>query len=367
MDPSGDHWNHRYRYESTIPLTANLGLTGMRVRARSTGANGATNACTTFTTGESEDCQINILPVSDNFTCATALPIGCFGVLNGYITGANSLPSTACAFNGAAATGGTNWFAYTAASNEDVTFSVCNPAYDVRLQAFKATASPDCNNLVCVGGADDSPGCAPGADLKVKANAGEVIYLAVKGVTNASGLYTISTVCDAQCSPSVANDMCAGATDLNPLPYVGFGTPITDDNTCAYVDGPTGNSGAEPVQGLWYTFNSGVNSKLRMTLTAGTASNLKWALHSGLCDGLDAFSEVANGNASGLTILNVTPATDYRLVVFNTGGPGVQGTFTLNVEKPGINDASISAVLSALQALHLRHPVPTCGEAEEPG
>ncbi|MCC7501960.1 MAG: T9SS type A sorting domain-containing protein, partial [Flavobacteriales bacterium] len=78
----------------------------------------------------------------------------------------------------------------------------------------------------------------------------------------------------------------------------------------------------------------------------GTASNLKWALHSGLCNGLDAFTEVANGNASGVTILNVTPATDYRLLVFNTGGPGVQGTFSLNLEVPGINDASISQVTS---------------------
>ncbi|MBL0034903.1 MAG: hypothetical protein IPP26_03870 [Flavobacteriales bacterium] len=281
-----------------------------------------------------------------NTTCSAAQTIGCFDSQTGNLVGANTLPPSACAFNGAASVGPTNWFVYTAAANEDVTFSVCNPGVNVRLNAFKATAAPDCSNLVCVGGADDSPGCAPGADLKVKANSGDVIYIAVSGVTGATGLYTLTTTCDAQCSPSVANDMCAGATDLNPLPYVGFGTPITDDNTCAYVDGPTGNSGAEPVQGLWYTFNSGVNSKIRMTLTAGTASNLKWALHSGLCDGLDAFSEVANGNASGLTILNVTPATDYRLVVFNTGGPGVQGTFTLNVEKPGINDASISAVLS---------------------
>ncbi|MBK9286530.1 MAG: T9SS type A sorting domain-containing protein [Flavobacteriales bacterium] len=284
--------------------------------------------------------------ITGNFTCATAKPLGCFGVENGIITGASSLPPSACAFNGATTTGGTAWYLYTAGADEDVTFSVCNPSIDVRINAFKATAAPDCSNLVCIGGADDSPGCAPGADLKVKANTGDLIYIAVSGVTGASGSFTITTTCDVQCSPTVANDMCAGATDLNPLPYVGFGTPITDDNTCAYVDGPTGNSGAEPVQGLWYTFNSGVNSKLRMTLTAGTASNLKWALHSGLCDGLDAFSEVANGNASGVTILNVTPATDYRLVVFNTGGPGVQGTFTLNVEKPGVNDASISEVLS---------------------
>ncbi len=274
------------------------------------------------------------------------LAIGCFASIDVNSTSGapNTLPPSACGFNGPASTGGVHWWSYTASSNDDVTFSICNPSFDTRLSVFKP--QPTCSNLVCVGGVDDMPGCGNGSEIKVKANIGDVFLVAVHGAGAAAGSYTIQTLCSSPICAQPANDLCAGATDLNPLPYVGFGTPISGDNTCAYVDGPTGNSGSDPVQGLWYTFNSGVNSKVRMTLTPGTASNLKWALHSGLCNGLDAFSEVANGNASGVTILNVTPATNYRLLVFNTGGPGVQGTFTLNMEVPGINDASISQVIS---------------------
>ena len=327
----------------TVPFGSTPGLTGMRITVAEGISGAGLTACLSYGFGETEDYLVTILAANNNFTCATAQPVSCFAIENSYITGANSLPAGACAFNNAGGLGGTNWFVYTSPLNQDVTFSVCSPGIDVQINAFKATAAPDCSNLVCVGGADNSPGCAPGADLKIKADLGEVIYIAVSGVTAVSGSYVFQVLCDVQCSPGVSNDMCADATDMNPLPYLGFGSPIAGDNTCAYVDGPTGNSGADPVQGLWYSFNSGVNSTLRMTLTPGTASSLKWALHSGACTGLDAATEVATGN-SGVTILNVIPGTNYRLLVFNSGGTGVQGTYTLRVQKPGINDASISQV-----------------------
>ena len=59
----------------TIPATAQVGLTGMRIRSRGNGnINGAGNGCTLFGSGEGEDYQVNIQgapSVPYNFTWAT--------------------------------------------------------------------------------------------------------------------------------------------------------------------------------------------------------------------------------------------------------------------------------------------------------
>ncbi len=61
----------------TIPSTALTGLTAMRIRSRSSGsANGSSNACTTFTSGETEDYWVTIasviIPVEMKFVMAYA-------------------------------------------------------------------------------------------------------------------------------------------------------------------------------------------------------------------------------------------------------------------------------------------------------
>lgn len=47
----------------TVPLTATPGLTGMRIRTRTTGANDADDGCLSMTLGETEDYLITIVPV----------------------------------------------------------------------------------------------------------------------------------------------------------------------------------------------------------------------------------------------------------------------------------------------------------------
>ena len=73
----------------TVPATANLGKTLMRIRSKSSvggGTNTALNACTSFTTGETEDYLINVIA-----------PIQCTGTPNGgtVITSANPICGSA--------------------------------------------------------------------------------------------------------------------------------------------------------------------------------------------------------------------------------------------------------------------------------
>ncbi|MBL8002702.1 MAG: hypothetical protein JNL05_12150, partial [Flavobacteriales bacterium] len=298
----------------------------------------------------------NVICQPTNFTCATAQPIGCFDIQLGSTQGStNTLPTSACAFNGAPSSGGVNWWVYTATTNDDVRFKVSNPGFDVRLSAFRPV--PDCNNLVCIGAVDNTAGFGQGGELKVACAPGDVIYLAVHGI--GSGVYSLETDCTAPCAVPAPNDLCSGATNM---PLAGF-VPVTvvDDNTCAYVDGPTLTSGTSPVQGLWYTFSSGVNSIVRMYLgTPGSATGLRYALFDGTCNGLSALSEVANGIAPPTYYVNlpVTPGNTYKLLVYNGGGVGVEGTYTLGLEAPPLDDAAITAILS---------PLPTvCGTQLQP-
>ncbi|MBL8000974.1 MAG: proprotein convertase P-domain-containing protein [Flavobacteriales bacterium] len=286
--------------------------------------------------------KLGFLAMGSTDACAPR-SIGCFEMVEVNSTqGAPTwLPASACAFNGAPSTGGVHWWTYTATSNDDIRFQVINPGHDVRLSAFKATGAPACSTLVCVGGVDNTPGFGNGGELKVKASTGDVIYLAVHGTAN--GPYTLSTDCQPAACAQPANDLCAGATNMS----LGFNpVTLTDDLTCAYVDGPTTASGTSPVQGLWYTFNSGVNSILPMYLgTPGTAVGLRYTLFTGGCNGLGGATEAGNGLAAQVNH-SVTPGTQYHMLVYNTGGVGIEGSYTLSMEAPPLNDAAITQVVS---------------------
>jgi hypothetical protein len=208
--------------------------------------------------------------VTPNFSCAAAAPILCGETKQGFTNGGpNSLPTTACGFNGAPSTGGVGWWSYTATTDNDVVMSTCGQAnFNTRISVFKPI--PDCSTLECVGGADDLAGC-PGnsSEITFKALQGETYYIAVHGDANSEGLYSLSAFCVPVCSPANGNDRCANATPISAA-LTGAGVFTSDDNGCAYVDGPTACSGALPVQGVWYSFNSGANAQHTLTLASSS-------------------------------------------------------------------------------------------------
>ncbi|MBS1581283.1 MAG: choice-of-anchor J domain-containing protein [Bacteroidetes bacterium] len=286
-----------------------------------------------------------------NNTCATAAPITCGNVYSGFTTGvAHSMPANSCPFNGAPSTGGQNWWTYTAAANEEVTLSTCGATdFDVRLSVFTGTA---CGDLACYSMVDNSPGCADGsAQLSFAATSGTTYYIAVHGAGAAEGNYQMAVSCAPLCTPATGNDACASATPITSA-FVGTGVASTGDNGCAHNDAPTACSGADPVQGVWYSFNSGSHNHLLLTPADNsdnavyTATTVNYALYNGTCSGLGASGEVSCATDAGgyANVLNVTPNTDYRLLVYNSGGIGVEGTFGLTLEHPAGNDAEVVAI-----------------------
>ncbi|MBL7964710.1 MAG: T9SS type A sorting domain-containing protein [Flavobacteriales bacterium] len=298
----------------------------------------------------------NITCISLNSTCATAQTVSCnssnFG-FNG--VGTPNLPGDACPFNGPASTGGTNWFRYIAANTGEVTASVCGTAaWDTRISVFRAI--PDCSNLQCWALNDNTPGCSNGtSEVNFPTTAGETYYIVVHGAGAASGTYSLVVLCNASCGTPVPNETCAGAVALSPV-LQGSGGLTTYDNTCAYSDGSPSCAGAQPTQGMWYTFNTGTKTELELTLhtnyenSSFSATSIAYAVYSGTCTSASATGETAcnTGGAGTSTLSGLTPFSTYRLLIYNTGGIGVQGTFGLNLEYRPDYDASVISVDSPI-------------------
>ena len=336
-----------------VPLTAQGGSSHMRIIKNYNSS--PTDPCGSYSFGQVHDYTV-MVEVS-NQTCATAMAVTCGQSYGGYTVNIpHSMPSGACPFNGAASTGGQNWWTYTATGNDAVTFSTCgNAGFDTRISVFSGA---DCDNLTCMAMNDDSPGCNAGSsEVSINTTTGSTYWIAVHGAGAAEGSYQLYVSCGAVCA-APSNDACAGTTALANNLRDGSNTPATYTNACATVDGPTACSGAMPVSGVWFSFSTDDYGHALVTLLDHsddpqyTATSLDYAVYSGACSGLGATAEVACAtDANGFNVLNLTPNTNYLLLVYNNGSAGVSGTFGLMLEHAAHNDASIAALLSPAPGL----------------
>jgi GEVED domain len=290
------------------------------------------------------------LEVSDD-PC-TAVPVTCGDLRFGRTTGRlNNIPSGACPYNGVASTGGVNYFLYTAAADEDVTFSSCGQtAFDTRISVFEGA----CTNLSCNVMNDNSPGCPGGSsEVTVRAQNGQSYIVMVHGAGALEGNYQLSVFCQPYCSASEANDRCPNSFTRSTS-IIGDGTlPSLEQQACSYADAPPSCSGPDMVQGVWYDFTTGQNTSYDVYIGVNsvnalyTAPVMNMALYSGACSGVGASSPVMcqNNCVGSLTLPALTPFSTYRLLVYNQGGSS-EGSFGLRIEHPGFNDAGISSVAS---------------------
>ena len=290
------------------------------------------------------------LEVSDD-PCAP-VPIMCGDNRFGRTTGrANNVPPGACPFNGAASTGGVNFFAFTALEDGDVSFSTCGSTnFNTRISVFTGA----CGSLACTEMNDDAPGC-PGSSstTTVRAATGQAYLIMVHGTGAAEGDYQMSVFCEPWCASTEANDRCEAASPMVVHnPDSPDAVPTTETLSCSYHDGPTGCSGSGAVQGVWYTFSTDDNADGISLYLGGneqdpvwTAPVLNFALYSGGCSGMGALNEaLCVAGANGTTPFpSLAPNSTYHLLVYNTGSLA-EGTFGLLLTRPGMNDAGISAV-----------------------
>ncbi|MCB0786609.1 MAG: hypothetical protein KDC02_20675, partial [Flavobacteriales bacterium] len=296
-------------------------------------------------------------------TCDNATTISCGDILTGSTVGLpNTLPPTACAVSGPASTGGSVWYTFSSPIDTLVTLSTCvedglGTDFDTRLSVFEGTCG---GTLCCVAYNDDGTGCSLFTSrLNFQATGGVTYFVVVHGYGTGEGNYDLFLGCGPTCSPETTNDLCSTAEILNPVLADGAGVPTVGDNTCAGTDPNTVCDPFGTMQGVWYSFNTGVNEFMQLTLLTSdedgsysSANGISYALYAG-CDmsicpqGADGPELDCSFGAGGTSVLpTLTPGTDYVLNVWNDGGIGTEGTFGILLEFPGQNDAGISQVIS---------------------
>jgi hypothetical protein len=290
-----------------------------------------------------------LVPGSTNICAGLPLTCGALVPANSTAGAPNTLPATACPFNAPASTGGVHWWTHTPTTDGDVLVTLCgNAGFNTRISVFRPV--PSCSAPTCIAMSDDAPGCPGGtSEVRFPGQAGVTYQIAVHGSGAAAGPYSIGLACLPSCTPATGNDACVNATPLESN-LTGAGTFTTGDNSCAVVDGPTTLSGAAPVVGIWYAFNTGAYARHRLLTQYGegsfTAPTLNFALYSGSCTVMGGGTQLTAVHAAAamntLPVLNTN--TNYRLLLYNNGSISQAGTFAFKLEHPGLNDAGITAV-----------------------
>jgi len=183
-------------------------------------------------------------------------------------------------------------------------------------------------------------------------------YIAVHGpdgFVNSTGVFQLDISCNPACTPQVNQD-CMGAITVAPA-LVGTGTPVMGDNTCGFADANPSCDvdlsfvpSAPGAVGVWYTFNSGINTAMFLTVDdnnsnpALTATASSYALYTGTCGALVEVSCARNIGGTGQLTLAVDAGLDYYLMIYNEGGVGVEGTFEFLLEEPAQLDAEVTSI-----------------------
>jgi len=166
----------------------------------------------------------------------------------------------------------------------------------------------------------------------------------IRGTQGSSGEYSTR---HGQRGNDPMNDNCADALQLTVHPYGSCpGLSTAGDNTDATynTDEPTCDITASQVQDVWYTFTTGPEYSVIITLTPGTGMS-DWAL--GLYDFCGGTSLYCHGLPIGPVVHPIQPFTTYWLSVWSNNDFGTAGPFELCVEAapaPPANDLCSSVV-----------------------
>lgn len=146
----------------------------------------------------------------------------------------------------------------------------------------------------------------------------------------AEGPYTITFTSEV-CDLPPANETCASAITVPVVEDCAQGGVITGNNSNAVQNGsdPSCSPSATQVQDVWYTFDSGTQEEVVITLGTGTTGDLGVQVFSA-CGGTSVFC----GTGDSEYTVPVTPGTTYKLRVFSNNDLGFGGVFTFCISAP---------------------------------
>ncbi len=276
-------------------------------------------------------------PPANDLVCS-ATSITCGATLSGTTVNATNSGTGEGGSCGTAQTQPGVWYVV-AGNGQTMTASLCATAWDSKMSVYSGT---NCSTLTCVGGNDDGgPACTgTSASYSWPSVSGTNYYILVHGYGSTSA-FSINLSCVTP-TPPPANDDCANAQSIT----------IQCPAAATAVSGTTANATEEAmadpscdpgtINDVWYTFNSGPNTSVNLTVTLGTASWLGGEIHTTCgtpAPGLTVNCDFDLLNPAPTNISGLTPNTDYRLRLFNNVDYDIAGTFTFTLTNTGNSTA----------------------------
>jgi hypothetical protein len=169
-------------------------------------------------------------PVNDDCDNPTSVSPG--STVSGSTFGATDDPEAFLCGSAAAATAPGVWYTLTG-SGKEITLSTCNQAtYDTQLSVYCA----DCEDLICIDGNDDTPGCAGfTTELTFCAQDHAEYQILVHGFSGATGNFDLTITEGASCDPTVECPVGCGNPDAGDcFDPAGNGTPFCDVADCCW-------------------------------------------------------------------------------------------------------------------------------------
>lgn len=280
-----------------------------------------------------------LVPVANDY-CSGAITLTCGGSTTGTTVGATNENMPVCGISGLTTQNSAGvWYKFTG-DGSDVTITTCGPTQvDTRMAVYGGA----CGTLTCITGNEDNEECATAdysSEVLFSTTDGAEYFVLVYAYGSSDTVsFNIAMSCVVPCSPSTTNDNCSTAVALT------VGTPLASNNTCSTptsgVAYPSCGSQFATYYDTWYTFNSGSNTTLEVSLTGASAST-GFILYSGNCGG--TFTPVSGSCVVAGTATNVTVVanTNYHVRVYTNGAAG-RGNFTLTVKPPCLRPTGISA------------------------
>ncbi|MDZ7841513.1 MAG: hypothetical protein U5R46_11990 [Gammaproteobacteria bacterium] len=128
----------------------------------------------------------------ESIVCFGASEISCGETVSGSTVNAPTYDSLPFCGTSLSASGGV-WYHFVGpGGNVMVTLSTCNQAdFDTKIGVFRG----DCNDLICVGGQDDTSGCALTTELTVPTEEDVDYHVFVTGFGSSEGSFDLSLIC----------------------------------------------------------------------------------------------------------------------------------------------------------------------------
>jgi hypothetical protein len=333
-DSWGDGWNG-------AQYTFSLGGTSIGTGTLASGASGSAQI------GIGTACAPPPPPSVANDLVCSATSISCGATLSGTTVNATNSGTGEGGSCGTAQTQPGVWYVV-AGNGQTMTASLCATAWDSKISVFTGT---NCSTLTCIGGNDDfGPACASSsASYSWPSVNGQNYYILVHGYSSTSA-FSLNLSCVAP----PANDNCANAQSVTiqcPIGATAISGTTANATEEAMAD-PSCDPGT--IRDVWYTFNSGNNTSVNLSVTLGTASWLGGEIHT-TC-GNPAPGLTIGGNAGNCdyyllnpaptSITGLTPNTTYRLRLFSNVDWDIAGSFTFTLTNSQNNPGAVSVPAS---------------------